>query len=214
LDGLDGGEVSKKKLRPRSRKPGAYTDYEDASRELRAHGPRARWALDELERLAKGETEYGKLPPALTILCLKEILAYEGLPKALQFKAAEGVSGDTTITIQVANWAAASPMPRALPEPETIIEASAPRTNGTPPAPTMSNRERLRRQVAAQRETVIVEAPVSPSEPAHVVGRVQQGRPYEMSEDEKQRAMEILGGVRNENQVSLHGLQTDYRRTR
>jgi hypothetical protein len=192
LDGLDGGEVSKKKLRPRSRKPGAYTDYEDASRELRAHGPRARWALDELERLAKGETEYGKLPPALTILCIKEILAYEGLPKALQFKAAEGVTGDTTITIQVANWAAASPVPRSLPEPETIIEASAPHNNNTPPAPTLSDRERLRRQVAAQRETVVIEKGPGPSEPAHVIGRVSQGRPYEMSEPEKQLIMQQL----------------------
>ena len=110
--------MSKKKPRPRSPKPGAYTDYEDASRELRAHGPRARWALDELERLAKGETEYGKLPPALTILCLKEILAYEGLPKALQFKAAEGVSGDTNIVIQVPGWARAPGLEPALPAPQ------------------------------------------------------------------------------------------------
>jgi hypothetical protein len=110
-------EVSKPKPRPRTRKPGAYTDYEDAKRELRAHGPRARWALDELERMAKGESAYGQLPPALVLFCIKEILAYEGLPKALQFKAAEGVSGDTTVIIQVANWAAGPQKQPALPAP-------------------------------------------------------------------------------------------------
>jgi hypothetical protein len=109
-------EVSKPKPKRRTRRPGPEADYEIARDELRAHGPRARWALDELERLAKGESKYGALPPALVIICIKEILAYEGLPKALQFKAAEGVTGDTTITIQVANWAAAKPPP-ALPEP-------------------------------------------------------------------------------------------------
>jgi hypothetical protein len=185
--------MAKPKPKRRTRRPGPETDFEIARDELRAHGPRARWALDELERLAKGESTYGALPPALVIICIKEILAYEGLPKALQFKAAEGVTGDTTITIQVANWAAASPMPRALPEPaETIIEASAPHNNSTPPAPTLSDRERLRRQVAAQRETVVISAPVSPSEPAHVIGRVSQGRPYEMSEPEKQLIMQQL----------------------
>jgi hypothetical protein len=112
----------------------------------------------------------------------------------LQFKAAEGVSDDATITIQVAGWAAASPMPRALPEPETIIDPDMPRTNGVPPAPPMSDRERLREQVRAQRETVVVEAPVSPSEPAQVIGRVSQGRPYELSESEKQRILQTLRG--------------------
>jgi hypothetical protein len=189
------------KPKRRTRRPGPETDFEIARDELRANGPRARWALDELERLAKGESTYGALPPALVIICIKEILAYEGLPKALQFKAAEGVTGDTTITIQVANWAAASPMPRALPEPETvvssmgeatIIEASAPHNNSTPPAPTLSDRERLRRQVAARRETVVIEKGPGPSEPAHVIGRVSQGRPYEMSEPEKQLIMQQL----------------------
>jgi hypothetical protein len=54
----------------------------------------------------------------------------------------------------------------------TIIEASAPRTNASPPSPPLSDRERLRAQVRAQRETVIIEAPVSPNEAAHVIGRV------------------------------------------
>jgi hypothetical protein len=185
--------MAKPKPKRRTRKPGAETDCEIARDELRSHGPRARWALDTLEQMARGESTYGALPPALVIVCIKEILAYEGLPKALQFKAAEGVTGDTTITIQVANWAAASPMPRALPEPaETIIEASAPHNNSTPPAPTMSDRERLRRQVAAQRETVIVEAPPGPAEQARVVGRMSQSQPYQLSLDEKQRIMETL----------------------
>jgi hypothetical protein len=109
--------MARPKPKRRTRRPGPETDYEIARDELRANGPRARWALDELERLAKGESAYGALPPALVIVCIKEILAYEGLPKALQFKAAEGVTGDTTITIQVANWAAAKPPP-ALPEPQ------------------------------------------------------------------------------------------------
>jgi hypothetical protein len=189
----------RRKPKPRTRKPGAETDYAIARDELRANGPRARWALDTLERMAKGESSYGVLPPALTIVCIKEILAYEGLPKALQFKAAEGVTGDTTITIQVANWAATTSMPHALPAPDetvilageaTIIEADSPRTNGTPPSPRLGDRERLRAQVLAQRETVVVEAPVSPSEPAHVIGRVNQGKPYELSEEEKLRIME------------------------
>jgi hypothetical protein len=111
-------------------------------------------------------------------VCIKEILAYEGLPKALQFKAAEGVAGDTTITIQVANWAA-KPITPALPAPanddEIIVEASAPRTNRTPPSPRLGDRERLRAQVLAQRETVIVEAPVSPSKPAHVIRTRESG---------------------------------------
>jgi hypothetical protein len=56
-----------------------------------------------LERLAKGTSKYGALPPPLVIICLKEILSYEGLPKALKFKAAEGIDGDTHIVIQVAD---------------------------------------------------------------------------------------------------------------
>jgi hypothetical protein len=35
---------------------------------------------------------------------------------------------------------------------------------------------------------------VSPSEPAHVIGRVNQGKPYELGENEKQRIMETLKG--------------------
>jgi hypothetical protein len=107
--------MSRPKPKRRTRKPGAETDYEIARDELRANGPRARWALDTLEQMARGESSYGVLPPALTIVCIKEILAYEGLPKALQFKAAEGVTGDTTITIQVANWAAVKPVLASAP---------------------------------------------------------------------------------------------------
>jgi hypothetical protein len=194
----------KKKPKPRTRKPGAETDYEIARDELRANGPRARWALDQLELMAKGESQYGVLPPALTIVCIKEILAYEGLPKALRFKAAEGISGDTSITIQVANWAANKPAMPALPAPDetiilpsadgrsTIIEADSPRTNGSLPSSTLSDRERLRAQVLAQRETVVVEAPVSPSEQPHVIGRASQGKPHELTTEEKIRIMETL----------------------
>jgi hypothetical protein len=67
-----------------------------------------------------------------------------------------------------------------------------PRTNGTLPSPPLSDRERLREQVRNPRETVIVEAPASPSEPAHVIGRVSQDKPYELTESERQRIMETL----------------------
>jgi hypothetical protein len=184
--------VSRPKPKRRTRRPGPEADYEIARDELRAHGPRARWALDELERLAKGESTYGALPPALVIVCIKEILAYEGLPKALKFKAAEGVTGDTTITINVAQWAANKAAAPALAAPVEPTDVDAIRTNSTPPAPTLSDLERLRAQVRASAETVVIEKGPGPNEPAHVIGRVSQGRPYELSDDEKQRLTERL----------------------
>jgi hypothetical protein len=72
----------------------------------------------------------------------------------------------------------------------SAVGRSLPRTNGSLPSPSLSDRERLREQVLAQRETVIVEAPVSPSESAHVIGRMNQGKPYELTRDEKQRIMD------------------------
>jgi hypothetical protein len=179
-------EGVKKKPRPRTRKPGAYADFEDARDELRRHGPRARWALDELERMAKGKSEYGTLPPALAILCLKEILAYEGLPKALQFKAAEGVAGDTSITIQVAGWAAATPS-RQLPAPEPIDVTNDPgahRTNSTPPSPELDDlrRDRERLAAAATPPTPIYEVSPRPDVPKRVIGEASPARGLSMQE--------------------------------
>jgi hypothetical protein len=51
--------MSRPKPKRRTRKPGAETDYAIARDELRANGPRARWALDTLEQMARGESTYG-----------------------------------------------------------------------------------------------------------------------------------------------------------
>jgi hypothetical protein len=192
--------MSKKKPRPRSRKPGAYADFEDARDELRRHGPRARWALDELERMAKGTSEYGTLPPALAILCLKEILAYEGLPKALQFKAAEGVTGDTSITIQVASWASATPAAPALPapvrvaEPEMVdLEERSHADMHTAPAPPLDEdrRDRERLAAAATPPTQVFDVSPRPDVPKRVIGEASPARGLDMKEQLRRK----FGGV-------------------
>jgi hypothetical protein len=144
-------------------------------------------------------------PPVIRLAAAKEILQYVEAPKSavMRLDAADAAGGPSNITLVIQSWAAAGKPAPALPGPETIIERGTPQNNSTPAAPTMSDRERLRRQVAAQRETVIIEAPASPSEPAHVIGRVNQGRPYELSADEKQQIMERLKKG-NENHQENH----------
>lgn len=140
-------------------------------------------------------SEDPSIPPVIRMAAAKEILQYYEAPKSavMRLDAIDAAGGPPNIQIVVASYAASKPP--ALPEPEpveTIIEADAPRTNGTPPSPPLSDRDRLRRQVAAQRETVVIEAPVSPAEPQRVIGRVNQGRPYELSEEQKRDIMERL----------------------
>jgi hypothetical protein len=128
--------------------------------------------------------------------CSAKLMPFWHKEQSLLVKEAGSGNAPVSISISVAPWASAKPPPApALPPPpdETIIEPGTPQTNGTSPTPALSDRERLRRQVEAQRETVIVEAPVSPSEPVRVIGRVAQGKPYALNEDERQRIMETLG---------------------
>jgi hypothetical protein len=158
-------------------------------------------ALDVILRLIKDPLTR----PELRFLAAKELWPHEAMTLAEEARVSAGDGAPMQITIQVAGWAAAKAVP-ALPAASpavsrapdetvianAIIEPDMPRTNGSPPTPTLNDRERLRAQVLAQRETVVVEAPASPSEPARVIGRVSQGKPYELSADEKTRIMETL----------------------
>jgi hypothetical protein len=117
------------------------------------------------------------------------------LAEQARLDAADAAGGPPQITVVVQGWAGNKPAP-ALPGPDetvilageaTIIEASAPRTNGSLPSPSISDRERLRQQVLARRETVVVEAPVSPGAQPNVIGRMTQGKSYELTTAEKIR---------------------------
>jgi hypothetical protein len=132
---------------------------------------------------------------------MKTVVASKLMPcwhkeQSVLVREADGQTAPTQIVIQVANWAAKSPVMPALPAPAgrvaEAIDVDVVRTNGVLPSPPLSSRERLRQQVLAQREMVVIESPVSPSESAHVIGRVSQGKPYELSESERQHIMETL----------------------
>jgi hypothetical protein len=192
--------VAKRRILRQMFKEGLVTEAESREQYI---------ALDVILRLIKGPTTR----PELKFLCAKELWPHEAMTLAEQSRldAADAAGGPPQISITVQPFAfagptgvpssAVGPTPRALPEPirtvpdptETVIvESDMPRTNGTTPAPPLSDRKRLREQVRAQRETVVIEAPVSPSEPAHVIGRVNQGKPYELGENEKRRIMKTL----------------------
>src|SRR5262249_55815269 len=173
--------VSKRKPRPRTRKPGAETDYAIARDAVRYDPARYEWGMNELERMAKGESEYGQLPPALKILCIKEILNYEGVPAALRFKADANIAGDTNIQISVLPWAAGPSVARPAlpaPAPEEIVihEPNAPRTENSQPSPELSSRDRILAQARAARETAVYEVSANPSEPPREVARVSQAK--------------------------------------
>jgi hypothetical protein len=92
-------------------------------------------------------------------------------------EAGGGSNAPVSIQISVAPWAAAKPSTPALPAPELVDhEEAAHGDMKTRPAPTMSDRDRLREQVRAQRETVIIEAPARPDQPQREVARVSQAR--------------------------------------
>jgi hypothetical protein len=121
-----------------------------------------------------------------------KLLPYWHKEQSLLVKEAGGGNAPVSIQIIVPQWASGKPAAPALAAPETIIEAGTPQTNGTPPAPRLSDQQRLREQVRAQRETIVVDAPARPDQPQHVIGRVNQGHPYELSKDEKRDIMERL----------------------
>jgi hypothetical protein len=146
-------------------------------------------ALHELVVMAH-DPQY---PPS--VRALAQFKASDHLLQPLKPIDAAGEAGPVSLTVMVAPWAAGAagkPAP-ALPAPEPVDhEEAAHGDMKTRPTPTLSDRDRLRAQVRAQRETI--EAPVSPSEPQHVIGRVSQGRPYELSEGEKRDLTERLKG--------------------
>jgi hypothetical protein len=164
---------------------GGRLDHDPDFRDrILAHGFNA---LHELVVMAH-DPQY---PPS--VRALAQFKASDHLLQPLKAIDASAEVGPVSVQVLVAPWAAAGKPAPALTAPdETIVEPDVPRNNSSPPTPTLSDRERLREQVRAQRETVVIEAPVSPSEPAHVIGRVSQGRPYELSDDEKQRLTERL----------------------
>jgi hypothetical protein len=130
------------------------------------------------------------LPPFIKAACYKTLLDYVEAPKAAQLKLASGDPGDTNIVIQIAPWAAGpgSPSVRALPAPEPVDhEEIARRGMASPPTPPLSDRDRLRAQVHASAETVIVDAPVRPDQPQHVIARVSQARGIVDVKDERRR---------------------------
>jgi hypothetical protein len=161
-------------------------------------------ALEVIPRLIKDPLTR----PALKFLCAKELWPHEAMTLAEQARldAADAAGGPPTICITVQPFAFAGPKPTALPGPDEtiVIEANMPRTdippsafglpwtNGSTPAPSLSDRERLRQQVLASRETVVVEVPPQPDGQPHVVGRMSQGKPYELTTDEQIRIMETL----------------------
>lgn len=119
-------------------------------------------------------------PQVIRLAAAKEILQYVEAPKSavMRLDAIDAAGGPPQISIVIAPWAANKPSAPFLPEPtETaIVEPGTPQTNGTPPAPMLSDRDRLREQVRAQRETVIIEAPARPDQPQREVARVSQAR--------------------------------------
>jgi hypothetical protein len=202
--------VRHKKPKPRTRKPGVETDIMNARNDARGNNTeRAAWALDELERMAKGQTAHGMLTAPMVIVCLKEILAHEGVPRSLEYRASAGIPEDKQITIHVEQWAAKEALPApapvtALPPPTptikeaVVIEPGMPRTNNSPVTPALNDRERLRAQVIATRETIVIDMPPGPTAQPRIIGRMSQGKPYELGEDERRRIMQIW--QRKENQ--------------
>lgn len=165
---------------------GGRLDHDPDFRDrILAHGFNA---LHELVVMAH-DPQY---PPS--VRALAQFKASDHLLQPLKAIDAAAEVGPVSVQVLVAPWAAAGkPAAPALPAPdETIIEPDMPRTNGSPPTPMPSDRERLRAQVRAAAETVVIEKGAGPSDQPHVVGRVSQSQPYAMSETEKQRIMETL----------------------
>jgi hypothetical protein len=129
-----------------------------------------------------------------------KLMPYWHKEQSLLIKEAGSGNAPVTISLVIAPWAAGPqgrpPPTPALPErddtDETIITPDMPRTYSSPPSPPLSDRERLRAQLLAARETVVMDVPPQPDKQPTVLGRVNPGRPYEMSDSEKQRIMEVL----------------------